>query len=150
MIWFALLITISSMVVIPCAAAQASIRVAVIDGHTGKPIVGARVDVMIVRRYQGSTVNTVADGDKYLVQVQPGDTLVLGNVTKSKMSWNEYDLCASEPDAKPTYSVSEILSKGLRAPNKCDRRITSTPLPGEIVFFVYRLSFWRRYHPFSD
>jgi hypothetical protein len=148
--FFSILSTASLLVLVPCAVAQTSIRVAVINGHTGKPVVGARVSVMIVRNYQGATVNAAVDGDKYRVQVQPGDTLVLGKVTKSDRSWNEYGLCASEPNAKPTYSASVIITMGLQAPNNCDRRITSTPLPGEIVFFVYRLSFWQRYRPFID
>jgi hypothetical protein len=146
--WASLVIAL--LLVGPNARAQTSIRVAVLDGHTGKPIVDARVSLTIVRNFLGATVNAVADGDKYLVQVQPGDTLVLGNVTKSDRSWNEYKLCAAEQDSKPIYSAAAILSKGLDAPNNCNKRITGVPVPGEVVFFVSRLSFLKRYRPFLD
>jgi hypothetical protein len=148
--WFWAPLAIPLLLVVPNARAQTSIRVAVVDGNTGKPISNARVSVMIVRNFLGATVNAVNDGDKYLVQVQPGDTLVLGNVTKSDRSWNEYKLCAAEQDSKPTYSAAVILSRGLQAPNNCNKRITDTPVPGEVVFFVSRLSFLQRYRPFLD
>jgi len=148
--FFSILSTVSLLVLVPYAFAQTSIRVAVINGHTGKPVVGARVSVMIVRNHQGATVDAAVDGDNYRVQVQQGDTLVLKNVTKSNRSWNEYKLCVSEPDSKPTYSVAAILSRGLQAPNNCDKHITSMPVAGEVVFFVSRLSFWGRYRPFTD
>ena len=148
--WFWALFAMTLLLVVPSARAQKSIRVTVVDGKTGKLIVNARVSLMIVRNFLGATVNAVTDGDKYLVQVQPGDTLVLGSVTKSDRSWNEYKLCAAEQDSEPTYSAATILSKGLQAPNNCNRRITGTPAPGEVVFFVSRLSFLQRYRPFVD
>jgi hypothetical protein len=95
-------------------------------------------------------LSAVTIGDKYSVQVERGDTVVLGNVTKSDHSWNEYKLCASGQDVKPIYSVASIVSKGLQAPNECDRRIVATPAPGEVVFFVTRLSYWKRFRPFLD
>lgn len=148
--WFWTPIVIPLLLIVPNARAQTSIRVTVVDGNTGKPIVNARVSLTIVRNFSGAMVNAVADGDKYLVQVQPSDTLVLRNVTKSDRSWNEYKLCATEQESKPTYSAAVILSKGLQAPNNCSKRITGTPVPGEVVFFVSRLSFLKRYRPFLD
>jgi hypothetical protein len=61
-------------------------------------------------------------GDRYSVQLNHDDTLVLGNVTKSDLSWNEYKLCTTEQEAKPIYSVATIMTKGLQAPNECDMR----------------------------
>lgn len=133
-------------------AAQISVRVAVLDGHSGKPVTNARVTFNVVRDFAMSEVTATIIGDRYLVQLNHDDTLVLGNVTKSDLSWNEYKLCTTERDAKPIYSVATIMTKGLQAPNECDKGkgIAVKPSPGEVVFFVTRLPFWQRLRLFRD
>ena len=131
-------------------AAQSNVQVAVIDGHNGKAVTNARVSVNVVRNYKMSELKATANGDRYFIQLDHDDTLVLGNVTKNDLSWNEYRLCAAEPDAKPIYSVSVIMSRGLEAPNMCNKRVTVKASPGEIMFYVTRLPFWERLHLFRD
>jgi hypothetical protein len=133
-------------------ATQIGIRVAVLDGHNGKPITNARVTVNAVRHFEMNDVTAAVVGDSYWVRLNQDDTLVLGNVTKSDLSWNEYRLCATEQDARPIYSVAAIMAKGLKAPNNCNkgREFAVNPPPGEIVFFVTRLPFWQRLRLFRD
>ncbi len=132
-------------------AAQNRVQVAVIDGHNGKPITGARiVTVQVLRNFEIREVTAKLTSGKYVVQLDSSDTMVLASLTKSELSWNEYRLCASEQEQKPIYSVVTIISKGLIAPNTCNKKITASPSPGEIVFFVTRLPFWQRLNLFRD
>jgi hypothetical protein len=130
--------------------AQSNVQVAVLDGYNGKPVANARVTVNVVRDFKMSEVTATIIGDRYSVQLNQGDTLVLGRVTKSDLSWNEYRLCATEPESKPIYSADTIMGKGLQAPNDCNKKTTVKPSPGEIVFFVARLPFWQRLRLFRD
>lgn len=123
---------------------QSDVKIAVVDGKSGRLISDARVTVNLVRDFEMSQISATTNGDKYSVKVNRDDTLVLGNVTKSDGSWNQYTLCAAEPEAKPIYPVSVILSRGLETPNLCNKRITFKASPGEVVFFVKRLPFWER------
>ena len=130
--------------------AQSDVRVVVLDGHNGRPVTGARVSINVVRNFASRDVPAVIAGDKYSVQLDNGDTIVLGSVTKSDRSWNEYRMCATVQEDRLIYSVAAIMSKGLKTPNRCTEKISATPSPGEIVFFVTRLPFWQRLNLFRD
>jgi hypothetical protein len=55
-----------------CAAQ--SVRVVVLDGHSGKPVTNARVIVNVVRDFAMSEVTATIVGDRYLVQLNHDDT----------------------------------------------------------------------------
>jgi hypothetical protein len=148
--WSRLFLLLPLMVSGPLAVAQATVKVTVLDGRTGKPIDDARMSLSVVHDYAARTLTATVLQNPYLFQVHRGDTLVLESLTKSKFSWNEYRLCAAGEDIKPIYAVDTILSKGMQSPNECNRRLVAKPNPGEMVFFVTRLSFWGRYRPFTD
>ncbi len=125
--------------------AQQTIRIRLLSGDTGKAIIGARLlTITTSRNFEGGKITAAAMGDEYTIQLHGETSVGLGLVSKSESAWNQYRLCASGANLNPIYSVSVILASGLVAPNDCNHKISVRPQPGEMVFFLKRLSLWQR------
>jgi hypothetical protein len=125
-------------------SAQQTIRIRILNGHSGKAITQARVDIVGVKNFQASPLNASPISDGYIADIVDVTSIGLGNVTTSDHAWNQFRLCASGAKLNPAYPISEILAKGTVTPNECNTKIVVSPKAGEIVFFVQRLSLWQR------
>lgn len=133
-----------TLLVGPQSWAQPTIHVRLVSGESGKPLSGARVTITTSRNFEFRQVQAVSAGPDYTVQLEGDSAVGLGNVTKSDTDWNQYLQCASGAKLNPVYSVAMIVASGMVAPNNCNQHIVADPLPGEVVFFVRRLSLWER------
>jgi hypothetical protein len=125
-------------------SAQQTIRIRVLSGKTGEAITNARVTIRAIWNYEGRDVPTTPNGNGYEARLFEDATIGLGNVTQSARAWNQYQLCAIGRNLNPIYPIEAVLATGIATPDTCSRKALATPKPGEIIFYVHRLSLWQR------
>ncbi len=131
------------------STAQQSVHIRILNGRTGKPITKAQVTITTYRNYAVSQIQATEAGDGYTVPLSGETSIGLGNISGSRTAWNEFDLCAHGESLKPLFSVAQIRSEGIVAPNECSPKVGSSPSRGEITFFVRPRTLWekiRDYH----
>jgi hypothetical protein len=128
------LLPASFLFVVP-ALAQ-TVVVQIINGHSGKPMVKTRVYVGFddLKGRQPLDLTTNRDGE---VQFESGgahtfQVRVVGAVA-----------CGEQPVGSPwrSYSIAETLKIGLLTQNNCGHG-NYEPLPGRLLYFVRRATWW--------
>jgi hypothetical protein len=116
------------------------IRIKVVNGKNGKPV--ANLDIMFnteIPAWSPYSLFTDRNGE---VAVKVGSFTKMVVFTPSM----KYRPCL-KPTIKghapstPSYSVADILSKGISMENSCGKRRVDAA-PGEIVYFVRPWTFW--------
>ena len=137
------------------AQADRTITVRMMDSKTGQPITTSEIEVRIRVPATSSQANGVPP-----VYVRPNKNGVGSATSPTNASdirvyasygaanWGFVN-CDSVQDRGSSkehwYSISEILTTGIAAPNFCDKR-KITVNPGEFVFFVRPMTFWEKMH----
>jgi hypothetical protein len=117
----------------PTIGAQ-TIRIQVIDGEKGTPVKQAT----IVWTYDSDGKQILRNYNPADLSQPPSDLLDVGNADKIGISSNGFYDCRNvtyPENLRPTYSVKEIITAGIVAPNYCGKA-TAKPVPGVLVFFV--------------
>jgi hypothetical protein len=127
------------------AQTNKTITIRMLDGRTGKILETSNVLIRINRQetVHADWVKQNEDGTGKLTL--PPDATVLTAHATYDTTMQIYVNCDSVKDkvaaAEHWYTVSEILTSGMVAPNGCSKR-TAVAKPGEFVFFV-RPNNWR-------
>jgi hypothetical protein len=131
-----------ALVSVAAHAQTTTIRVLVLNGHTGKPISNTGVSVFRDPRIGNGIQNQPStDAGGVMTITAPIDGQVSATV-------NQYPTCAHVSKAdrgkgRITFSVAEIISTGVVRRNDCSKR-TAPPHPGELTLFVRPLNLWER------
>jgi hypothetical protein len=138
-----------------CAQTDRTITVRMLDSKTGLPITTSEVEVRV--RVPVTSNQTKGIPPVYVRPDKDGVGVATFPITASDIrvyasygaaNWS-YVNCDSIPDRgsirEHWYSVSEILTTGIAAPNFCSKR-TLAVKPGEFVFFVRPMTFWEKMH----
>ena len=133
---------------ISSAVAQETVHVRVLDGRTGRPISKAQVTITTYRDYAVGQVHATATVDGYTVPITGETSVGLGNVSESRTAWNEFELCAHGESLKPLFSIAQIRSQGIVAPNECSTHVGAPLSRGEIVFFVRPKTLWEKFRDY--
>jgi hypothetical protein len=131
-----------------------TISVRILDGRTGKPIIPSNVLLHVDHHDALSNEGGVKMGDENSITVTPphGSSVIAlqGTYENSYAIYINCDAAAdSNTDKLYWYTISEIVSTGVVAPNKCSVGVQgirgikkraplpeATAKPGEFVFFV--------------
>jgi hypothetical protein len=80
------------------------------------------------------------------IPFEPGTTSIAVHSSYGVANWSYVNCdCVKDRGAyqEHWYSISEILTSGLAAPNRCSKRKVIAK-PGEFVFFVRPMTFWEK------
>jgi hypothetical protein len=154
------IITLSILAMIAlCTVSRAqtsrSITIQMLDSKTGQPIVTSEFQA-----WTGESSITAHTGGISPRYVKPGSDgfgelmLPLGpsvitiHAQYGKAGWG-YVNCDRLKDRGPFrehwYSISEIMSSGIAAPNYCSKRQAAAK-PGQFIFFVREMTSWEKMH----
>ncbi len=127
------------------AQAVQTISIRLLDGKTGLPVKASNI---LVRVDHNETVHpdwVKINDDGTVVVTLPADTKEISLKATYGMGMDTYINCDAAKESNKErdiwYPISEILAKGLVAPNECSAT-HYTAKPGEFVFFVRKRS-WR-------
>jgi hypothetical protein len=133
------------------AQTDRTITIRMVDSKTGQPITTSEIEVRI--RASQTSAQTVGippldvrpnrDGvGEATFPVAASDIRVYAR--DGMWSYVNCD-CVKDrgPDRDHWYSISEILTSGIAAPNRCNKR-KAVAKPGEFVFFVRSMTFWEK------
>ncbi len=137
-----------------CAQTDRTIGIRMLDSKTGQPITTSELQVWVSTSLTpGQTggrpprwIRPDADGEGTMT-LPPDPSLITVHAQYGKAGWG-YVNCDRLEDRGPFrehwYSVSEILSTGIAAPNYCSKQ-KAIAKPGEFIFFVRPMSFWEKF-----
>ena len=136
-----------SLLALPSAVVAAperavTIHIRVLDGHSGKPIVGHTVIPRIEPLRAHPVENApVTDAGGSIILTIPTNTRLNAIVSR-------YPTCRHVPKSDRTkgpitFALDQILSTGVVEANSCSQR-TVAPTPGELTLFVRPLHWWER------
>jgi hypothetical protein len=112
-----------------------SVRIRVLDGRTGRPVAGEHLQIwMNEARGAARDVVTGKDGIA-LLEAPSGATIIVAT--------DLYFDCRpfKKGDARPSYSVGEIVSAGVTAANTCGNADPEARV-GELLLFVRPIHWW--------
>jgi hypothetical protein len=135
------------------AQTDRTITIQMLDSQTGQPITTSELNV-----WTGESATTAQTGGvspRYVkpgkdgfgeLSLRPGTSVTTIHAQYGKAGWG-YVNCDRVKDRGPFrehwYSISEILSSGIAAPNYCSKRKTIAN-PGQFIFFVRPMTFWEK------
>jgi hypothetical protein len=119
-----------------CIAQQTTIRVRLVDGRTGKPVVSKllSIDAGIGLEYYGITQQTGSDGVFNASFKEPKTLFRVGDEANHRCDGMK------QSDLYPSYTVQDIADHGIVSPNVCGK-IHAQPMKGEIVIYVRPFKF---------
>jgi hypothetical protein len=105
-----------------------------VNGKNGKPL-----------RLKSYERGTLASG-KYVVERIVGDSMIVrfSSVSEFRFRADAFDPCdvKDKHDDPPKYSLAEIVSEGVIAPNYCGHIAPAVPKPGELLIYSRREHWW--------
>jgi hypothetical protein len=132
-----------------CAGLQAqsenTIHIRLLDGKTGLPVEASNYLVRIDRQETVHNEWVHIGDDKSVTVTLPFDATLIAVKATYNMGLETYINCDAAKESNKErdiwYPISEILGKGMVAPNECSTT-HYTAKPGEFVFFVRKRT-WR-------
>jgi hypothetical protein len=127
-----------SLFVLTCSSISQTLKVQILDGKNGKPLVNQRVVLMGGSGSGGSrpigNFHTEADGIFTVLQIDP-DTRSLDVYVE----WHHP--CAKN---RAAFSLASILSTGFVSENPCNRKVEKSATPGTLILFVRDETFFEK------
>lgn len=118
---------------------NAKIVVSAVDGRTGRPLTNQHVLL-----FGGPSVEAAREQQQHyelLTDSEGKATLALGPETQWIQVWVDWHvLCVPK---NPVFSVADILSLGVKAPNTCGST-SERATPGRLVVFARPEHFWEK------
>jgi hypothetical protein len=114
-----------------CPAQQSKIVVRFVDGRNGHPISDKNVNVWLGSDFSLKDPDAKDEIELDAAGVQPRTLRVMPDLRLDCRSANGH----SPPGDRITYSLDEILSKGIVGANVCGKT-TASPTPGVLILFV--------------
>lgn len=123
-------------------AQESHIVVRVVDGRNGKPLANQRLLV-----FAGNSPETVRGHKENFDLITDKEGVADLRIVSPDMRWiqvwvNFHVLCQSRPNAR-SFSIAEILSKGVSTPNTCGSP-RAQPTPGKFIVFARPTHFWEK------
>ena len=127
------------------AQSENTIHIRLLDGKTGLPVKASNYLVRIDHHDTAHNEWVKINDDKSVTVTLPSDAKLIAVKATYNMGLETYINCDAAKESNKErdiwYPISEILGKGLVAPNECSQT-HYTAKPGEFVFFVRKLN-WR-------
>jgi hypothetical protein len=122
-----------------CAAQQSKVVVRFVDARNGHPISDSKVNVWLGKDFSLMDPDAKDEIALDAAAAQPRTLRVMPDMRLDCRSKNGH----SPPGDQITYSLEEILSKGIVGVNVCGKA-TATPSPGVLILFVRPLTAYEK------
>jgi hypothetical protein len=127
-----------SLFALTLGANSQTLKIQVLDGKSGKPLVNQRV-VLMGQSGSGSArhigdFHTEANGNILVSQIDP-------DVRSFSVYVEWQHLCAKD---QATFSVMSVLSTGLVSENSCSTKLKRATEPGALILFVRHETFFEK------
>lgn len=123
-----------------------SITIRMLDSKTGRPITTSEFQIWTDHATGTNRTWIRPDTDGVGEIILPRSASVIAvHAQYGKAMWF-YGNCDAEKDhVNHWYAISEILTSGVVAPNRCGKQ-KAVAKPGEFIFFVRPMTFWDKLH----